>query len=407
MTTVVICEYNEKKNELYFRLEMFMGTGVYIYAIILRLRLNIPHTLSETRTKHSWNGIFNNPIMKPTRAAASHTPSSKRRNTRRRSRRNIHKQTTHRKTNTPHPTKFHQNRTSDAVVVALIHVPKTAGTAIKSLLRKYTNTHPFVETGTNQDRSSCQRQKKGQDNEGWWFTSADGTPVHIISWGHQPASTFSKHYQNSRIFKVATIREPVDRFISAYNFVREGGRNHPNQGAVSQARQWEPFLKQYESFEAFFRDKNAVRTIMQSAPKGHTHFGPLAPWICQRGNSNMNKKSNGSVDVDYTIRQSHVHEDLMGLIKLLKLPEDVVGDFVPKCNVTGETDVVSASVQKNVANVFRKDIDLYKHLIRPSIRTRMYKEAKEKVDRLFQDVRNNKKKISLYTTKNTQKKRNQ
>ena len=121
--------------------------------------------------------------------------------------------------------------------------------------------------------------------------SKGGVHVMISSGGHSTVRDFPP-----AAFKFAVIRHPVDRFLSAYDFVREGGANHPLKGKVPQARTWQPFLAKFDTLAEFLKDRQAVRTITDPR-SGHTHFWPLRHWICT---SSEDESCEG---VDFFIRQ--------------------------------------------------------------------------------------------------------
>ena len=222
--------------------------------------------------------------------------------------------------------------------------------------------------------------------------STDGVPVHIESWGHQPASTFSKSFPSDRLFKVATVREPTERFFSAYNFVREGGVNHPDQKAVGQARQWKPFLQRFDTFEDFFKDKEAVRTIRQPGSKGHTHFRELGYWVNTANTTSALSGKTGTaaipatLDVDFIIRQDHLYDDLSALATLLRLPTAFVGKEVTQYNVTGTKSSLPLRVRRQVDAFLKPDKDLYTSITSSRALQTMHQAATTKLDRLFEDA---------------------
>lgn len=219
----------------------------------------------------------------------------------------------------------------------MIHVPKTAGSAVKQTLL------------LNEKGQSGMKGTSNASKEGWHFETRAGRRVRFIARGHCPASKFPTRGPN--VFKVATLREPVERFISAFNFVREGGVNHPNQGAVQQARNWAPFLQKHESIEDFLKHPKDLRTIM--APNtGHTHFGHLMSWLTN---------SRHELDIDFYIRQEHVHEDFATLFNTLDIP--LSRQQVDKWNVTRTKPPVKPNVRKRLMELLAEDINLYKKIL--------------------------------------------
>jgi hypothetical protein len=223
------------------------------------------------------------------------------------------------------------------IYIYFVHVPKTAGSAIKQTLAQN-------DDGGNGNRNG----NRGRD-EGWTLHTTEGQRVRIIAKGHSRADQFPPRARN--VFKIATVREPVERFISAFNFVREGGINHPNQGAVQQARNWAPRLQRHKTIGAFLRDTAAVAAIMAPG-SGHTHFDHLMPWVTDAA---------GRLDVDFVIRQTHVDADFGSLCELfrLRLKAGTVRPF----NVTGRKPPITAETRAVLADLLEDDIALYGRIV--------------------------------------------
>ena len=251
----------------------------------------------------------------------------------------------------------HPNQMPPTLPVYLIHVPKTAGSAIKQTLKTLATTSEAFE--------------------GWKVTNRDGVVIHFIARGHCRVRDFPRPARSGpRPLKVATIRDPVERFVSAFNFVREGGKHHPNQGAVGQARRWQKHLTPYNTFDAFFADKRFVRRIM--GPRGHTHFTHLMDWVQrpqpgQHASGKRTRRRRGRwgqrpsarsgrapliTDVDFVIRQTAVDDDFARLCALLRI--DLPASYTIKpFNVTGTKSPVSPEVRPAVEALLKADIRLY------------------------------------------------
>jgi hypothetical protein len=245
------------------------------------------------------------------------------------------------------------------VDVKFLHVPKTAGSAIKHVLAKIENGAVFGEDFLLETASA----------------SGAGAKVQISSGGHSTARDFP-----GGAFKFALIRHPVDRFLSAFDFVREGGKNHPLKGKVPQAQRWQPFLERFGSLSEFLRDGEAVRTITDPA-SGHTHFWSLRHWLCSSAGGG------GSCDgVDCFIRQEHLEEDFGRLCRLLRLRAPPVS--IPKFNVTGSRAAVSGEDRRQLEHMLRDDIALYERLLarcgEGSGAARAWAAAEAKINRQFE-----------------------
>ena len=252
--------------------------------------------------------------------------------------RHTHKQHTNRftKHNTKHNRKvWHTRDTKDprTIYIYFVHVPKTAGSAIKQTLARN-------DTGDKSIKS-----------EGWTLYTKSGIKVRIIANGHSASSSFT--HSGPNVFKLAIIREPVQRFISAYNFVREGGKNHPNQDAVQQARKWAPYLQKYKTIDAFLTDESAVKYIMNPRT-GHTHFEHLAKWINGRG---------GTPDIDLYLRQTHVNEDFQTFCDTFDLDLNATSAVEP-FNVTLGKSKLTSQTNARIAKLLTEDSVLYATCVR-------------------------------------------
>jgi len=178
---------------------------------------------------------------------------------------------------------------------------------------------------------------------------------------------------------MATIREPIERFISAYNFVREEGKNHPNQGAVQQARNWAPFLQKYDTIDTFLDDRTAVQTIMHPT-NGHTHFDHLMRWVSNHRNHRKSKsKSQNEPDIDFYIRQTHVHEDFRAFCDTfdLRISDGTVQPF----NVTGAKSKRTPHTTREIKRLLTEDIRLYESILRTLDDT--HRTTLRKVEQLY------------------------
>lgn len=237
------------------------------------------------------------------------------------------------------------------IYIYFVHVPKTAGSAIKQT---------FAQNDTNHSIKS----------EGWTLHTKSGIKVRIIAHGHSTTSSF-KH-TGPNVFRIATIREPVQRFMSAYNFIREGGKNHPNQGAVQQARNWAPYLQKFKTIDAFLADKDAVKYIM-SPKTGHTHFDHLMKWI---------NNKHGQTDMDLFIRQTHVNEDFQTLCNIFDL--DMKDGTVEPFNVTLGKSKITTTTKKQISVLLQEDIVLYNTCLQ-NIPARI-KQTKERLQTFMNSV---------------------
>lgn len=131
-------------------------------------------------------------------------------------------------------------------------------------------------------------------------------------------------------FKFAVLRDPVDRFLSAYFYLKKGGTTMVD-------REWsDTFLAKIESPSAFvwaLRDLRYRRTVME-----WRHFRPQVYFL---------KNERGQIEVDMLLRFEHLSEDFQLLCKRIHRHAEL-----PRVNATPRprglvlTDVEEACVRR-------------------------------------------------------------
>ena len=137
----------------------------------------------------------------------------------------------------PPSSPFHSSVLNAEII--FIHVPKTAGTSIKQKL--------YQTSDRLGHRRICEYY------------------------------AFDPH-RASMFFKFAVVRNPWDRFYSAYCFLNQRQNTSHSDRVFS-----ETILGKFDGFEAFvdaLQDRSMRRKVLS-----YTHFIPQSYWICRRGAS--------------------------------------------------------------------------------------------------------------------------
>lgn len=97
------------------------------------------------------------------------------------------------------------------------------------------------------------------------FCQANGIPVH---WHHRDMKRWINDYPRLGL-TVTVMRDPVDRVISAYQFLKGGGINDLDQ------RDWATYCAGYPDIDRFIQEGGLER-----AAREQIHFIPQHLWVC-------------------------------------------------------------------------------------------------------------------------------
>lgn len=166
--------------------------------------------------------------------------------------------------------------------------------------------------------------------------------------GHLPIWTFELAYEKSefeRWFKFAFVRNPWDRVVSAFHFLKQGGMN--DQDAAWAERQG---LSRID-FEAFVLNRLSRREVLT-----FYHFHPQHLYLCDAW---------GRVMVDHLARFEHIASEFetirrrlgaTGTLEHFNRTPERASDF--RACYTG-------AMRRTVAEVYRHDIELLQYHFDP------------------------------------------
>ncbi len=141
-------------------------------------------------------------------------------------------------------------------------------------------------------------------------------------------------------FKFTIVRNPWDRLVSAYHFLKQGGMNAFDQ-------QWaERNLTRFDDFETFVKHGITNPKIQQGL-----HFRPQSRFICFPGRSKIMVDFVGyleNIDEDFEIIRNRIGVDatMMSANRTKKRSKDYRSDY------TDETREI-------VARIYRRDLELF------------------------------------------------
>lgn len=141
-------------------------------------------------------------------------------------------------------------------------------------------------------------------------------------------------------FKFTFVRNPWDRLVSAFHFLKKGGM-------TDEDRRWsEQNLSPFETFEEF-----VFGWLTEANAKTEVHFEPQYRFVCY--------PNNGPLAVDFVGKYENLDEDYAKICKKLSIDRPL-----SKLNVTpGErsryADCYSDKTREIVGRVYEKDIALF------------------------------------------------
>lgn len=141
----------------------------------------------------------------------------------------------------------------------------------------------------------------------------------------------------SEYYKFTFVRNPWDRLLSAYIFLKKGGLNEMDHTWA------EEHLSQFETFEQF-----VVEWVNEENVWSWVHFVPQCHFICD---------DSGSIKMDFVGRQENMSADFDVVKKRLGI--DVELPVLNKTRLRLYHDEYTDETQEIVAKVYARDIELF------------------------------------------------
>jgi len=161
--------------------------------------------------------------------------------------------------------------------------------------------------------------------------------------GHKPILQYQLIYSQvefNKYFKFAFVRNPWDRVVSAYSFLKSGG-------ATEKDRLWaETHLKSYPDFRSFVRDWLKPGNVYS-----YHHFIPQYRYL-----SGVEKTS---MDIDFIGRYETLHQDFERICEKLNIATSLDQHNKTEGRQIGYKDYYDSHTKKIVADVYKDDIELF------------------------------------------------
>ena len=143
----------------------------------------------------------------------------------------------------------------------------------------------------------------------------------------------------SNYFKFTFVRNPWDRLVSAFFFLKAGGFEESD-------RKWsETHLKPYTNFNVFVREWVNEKNILL-----YPHFKPQHSFICA---------INNTIPIDFIGFYENLYSDFNFICEKLNIKNNI--KILNKSNHQDYTKLYDKESIKIVANVYSKDIELFKY----------------------------------------------
>ncbi len=207
-------------------------------------------------------------------------------------------------------------------LVYFIHVPRTGGTAIVMNLLK---------SSVKNDNGTVQNML---------LKRKDNNFIRLLHNGHQVSIICPKE-----AFKFAFIRDPLKRFLSAFSYISEGGKNNPvRPGAEIWAMKQ---LKKYKikTPSDLIKSPEWIRNKLLNIE----HFKPLSNYICDQ---------KGNINVDFIGDTDNMQDDINKLYKLLDLKQI----NIKKENQSKSKFILTTKDKQFLREYYKKDFEIYESI---------------------------------------------
>ena len=208
-------------------------------------------------------------------------------------------------------------------LVYFVHVPRTGGTAIVMNLLK---------NSVKNDNGIVQNML---------LKRKDNNFIRLLHIGHQISTMCPKE-----AFKFAFVRDPLKRFLSAFSYLSEGGKNNPVRPG---AEIWA--MKQLKKY------KIKTPTDLINSPEWIKnklfeleHFKPLKNYICDE---------QGNINVDFIGDTDNMEEDINKLCKILDLKQIKI----KKENQSKSKFTLTTKDKQFLREYYKKDFEIYESIL--------------------------------------------
>ncbi|MCA1338173.1 sulfotransferase family 2 domain-containing protein [Pseudooceanicola marinus] len=166
-------------------------------------------------------------------------------------------------------------------------------------------------------------------------------------YGHRALLEFDVYdpVQTRDFFKFTFVRNPWDRFLSAFSYLHQGkGTSRPDEAFA------DLYLRDLKDFTAFV-DKMSEDGKYRRKVMSYVHFVPQADWICLPGEARP--------AMDFIGRTEHFADDMARVREALGLPAQTADiSHVRASRHLPYSEAYTPDARDFVATLYRRDIDM-------------------------------------------------
>ena len=169
---------------------------------------------------------------------------------------------------------------------------------------------------------------------GYSVCKALNKPLEI---GHRFLEDYPKE-NTANYFKFAFVRNPWDRFVSAYFYLKEGGRN------LGHDRHGQQIVNRFSDFRSFVANFHSVKKDFKSL-----HFLPQVNWTHDK---------QGNMQLDFVGRYENFQDDFNKVCKILDIPNLKI----PHWNVSAHNEYrqyYDKITERIIAEEYSQDIEWF------------------------------------------------
>ena len=145
-------------------------------------------------------------------------------------------------------------------------------------------------------------------------------------------------HRNMYKYSFAIVRNPYDRLVSAYFYLKKGGENNNGYDSLMQKK-----LEKYKDFKDFIKDLKLFTNDL--------HFKPQHTFVCD---------SRGKIIVNHILKVENIDKDFSQLLRSKWLPNEKL----QKINSSKHDDFSNYyddEIKKHVYAVYKKDFKLFNY----------------------------------------------
>lgn len=161
----------------------------------------------------------------------------------------------------------------------------------------------------------------------------------IKDFGHRTMAYYQGYYGRKLrgMFTFCIVRNPWDRVVSAYEFLKRGGLNQTD------AEFGEDVIQRYTDFDSF-----VMNWLNENSLRSFVHFIPQTDFL--------HGLSSNQLRVAFVGRFEKLNDSYSHVAKLLKLPEHTLPEKNVRTNKIHYSEYYNEETKSHIANLYAQDI---------------------------------------------------